>query len=480
MIALLLLLAGCGDAPSSAPAEAAVAQAELYTCGMHPEVVQEGPGSCPLCGMDLTPMSAKPASTTVDVPSGFQQVVGVRTEVVSRGELSRSVRTVGEIEVPEDALTVLSSRVSGVVEKLYVSRTGDPVSRGAAVLELYSPELVVAQEELVRAGPDSPWVKVAIDKLERYDIAKRDIERVAAGGVRNSLPLRAPASGIVVDKMVDLGSSVKRGDALVRIADLSTVWVMAEVYALDAPWVSAGQTARVQVDGLERAATVDRVYPTLTPSSRTTKLRLVLDNADQAVRPGAFATVYVDTQTRADVLTVPAEAVLRSGMRNVVFVALGEGRFEPREVVLGLEGDGDRIEVRSGVEAGEAVVASGQFLLDAESQLQEALNKLLASPGGVDPHAGHDHGSPASTAPEPQAGHDHGPHGSGEVLGYACKDHPKELGAEGEACGTCGEPLLPFRDYWCPMHPEVHATEPGVACDKCGGMILYPHAQAPE
>lgn len=404
---------------------------QLYTCGMHPNVIQDEPGTCPICGMNLTPMQRnspqKGSSTERKIkhwvapmdpsyirdepgksPMGMDLVpvyeddgtgssdgaviidpvtvqnMGVRIAKATEGEVYRNIRTVGEVQAPEDRLSVVNLRFSGWIERIYVDETGQRVDRGDRLFEIYSPEVVAAQEEYVLAlkasGPDSPLARAARRRLELWGVPSSHIRRVAErrdGQLTVTIP--SPSSGFVLHKSVVLGARVMAGQDLYRIGDLSQVWIEAEVYEFDAPYVRHGQAAKVELPyelGRARESEISYVYPTLDPRTRTLRVRLVLDNPEGALLPGMFATVRLKAEPRTGVV-VPSEAILHTGERHLLFVSKKVGRYEPREVSLGLVGDNGLTEIVSGVRSGEAVVTSGQFLIDSEAQLQEAVQKML-------------------------------------------------------------------------------------------------------
>ncbi len=522
LVALFLALApaGCGGGEQ---ADVADASDQLYTCGMHPNVVQEGPGTCPICGMDLTPMKGGGSSSAassgerkvkywqapmdptyirdepgkspmgmdlipvyedevssgggnvVSIDPAVVQQVGVQTEPVKRRPVFRHLRTIGQVEVGEDELSVVNLRFSGWVEKLYVDRTGDPVRAGQVLFDIYSPELVAAQEEYLLAlrtqGADSPLGRSARRKLELWNLSSRDIESIATSGeARRALPIRTPQAGFVLHKNVVEGARVVAGKDLYRIGNLRKIWVTAEIYEHDAPWVEVGQPAQMELSyqpGETLEGEVAYIYPTLDNKSRTLTVRLEFENRGIRLKPGMFATVYIEYRRMDDVLAIPSEAILHTGRRQVVFVSTGDGHFEPREVTTGLVGDRHMTEVRAGLEENELVVVSGQFLIDSESQLQEALRKMLAK----------------TDAPEKGGEHDH------PDTVFSCPMHPDVLSDEEGRCPRCGMDLversgtpeelhevhgeqgpLPGQ-YTCPMHPEVISDEPG-RCPKCGMFLV--------
>jgi Cu(I)/Ag(I) efflux system membrane fusion protein len=434
ILLLLLALASCaGDAPTDpAPAE----HAELYTCGMHPEVVHEGPGSCPICGMDLVPVYADDApevgGDAVVIDPTVVQNMGVRLSKARRGPIFRHVRTLGEIEVAEDEVSVVNLRYSGWIERIRVDETGSEVRKGQTLFEIYSPEVVAAQDELLLAmrsgGADSPGVKAVKARLRNWDVPDSVIaDALKSGQSRRTIPVIAPRSGFVLLKNVVEGARVNAGMDLYRIGNLQSIWVRTEVYEHDAVWVKTGQKAWMELSfagGRQIVGEVSYVYPTLNTRSRTLTVRLEFPNPGLELKPGMFATVLIETRKKDDALIVPTEAILHSGERQLVFVSTGIGRFEPRDIDTGVVGDRHLTEVVGGLKEGEDVVVSGQFLLDSESQLQEAINKLLA--------ARLQGGGKASPAPDE----------AGPAL-YACPMHPEVQAHEPGSCPICGMDLVP-------------------------------------
>lgn len=461
LLACTVALVACGRSTTHEHAE------HVYTCSMHPQVRQDGPGSCPICGMNLTPVSDTPVAegAFVSVPSGVIQQIGVETAPVERTTVFRHLRTIGEVEVGEDEVEVVNLRFSGWVEGLTVDTTGDEVKAGQALFRIYSPELVAAQEEYLLArrtqGVDAALTRSSRRKLELWDVAERDIVAIeSAGEATRAVPIRAPRSGFVLVKNVVEGARVQAGEDLYRIGNLRRIWVRAEVYEHDVPWLEVGQPAQLELTHLSVPTVEGRVayvYPTMSPETRTLPVRLEFDNPGVRLKPGMFATVYVQHQRRDDVVAVPKRAVLHSGQRQIVFVAHGAGRFEPREVTTGLTGDNRMVEITSGLEPGELVATSGQFLLDSESQLDEALRKLADPPKPDD--------APPTTV-------------------WSCPMHPEVLSDHRDRCPDCGMFLeeRPGTDqelhhvhgakaesgqFTCPMHPEVVSDRPG-RCPDCG------------
>lgn len=325
----------------------------------------------------LIPLLAACATDSAPPPvveRGARQEMNVRTAPVQRRELSRRLHTVGRVEVGDDQVSVVNLRFSGWVERVRVHTTGEAVKRGQVLFEIYAPELVAAQEEYLAAlgteGPDSPFARAARRKLELWDVSSTDIEAIERDGeVRRTVPVRAPASGFVLAKDVVEGARVQSGQDLYRIGNLDKIWVTAEIWELDAPWVEVGQPAWMELayqQGHVLDGTVSYVYPTLDPETGSLTVRLEFANPGVRLKPGMSASVAIQHRTRQDVLVVPEEAIVHEGMRRHVLVDLGEGRFERRPVTTGLAGDGGGVEVLSGLAEGERVVVGGQGSIVAE------------------------------------------------------------------------------------------------------------------
>jgi multidrug efflux pump subunit AcrA (membrane-fusion protein) len=293
----------------------------------------------------------------------------------------------------------ISPKVDGFVERLYVNATGQPVGVGQPLLTLYSPMLVAAQEELLLAarlesdvsGGSAEARRNASElrtsarrRLGYWDIGADEISEVErTGQVRRTMTLRSPASGYVLEKKVVAGQRIMAGDALYTVADLRDVWVEGEVFEQDVGAVRVGQTVHADFQALpdeHRMGQISYIQPTLDPDTRTVKVRVVLPNGDLRLKPGMYATLRIVGAQRAKVLTVPRGAVLSTGERNMVFVRGTAGELVPREVALGVASD-QRVEIVRGLMAGETVVASATFLVDAESNLGSALGGMGDMPG---------------------------------------------------------------------------------------------------
>jgi len=373
--------------PSGAQAEEKSTR-QLYTCGMDPQVVQDHPGKCPVCGMTLRP--AEPPSTKdtfISISPATVQTMGIRSETVARGPLLRTIQTVGTIELDETHLTEVTARFRGWIEKLYADSTGQPVRQGEPLFEIYSPELCAAENDYLQAmeqgtnmnGMTGAKSRTAA-RLKLFDLSDEQIAKLERGHeVRRTMTVNAPANGFVIEKTIVQGRMVEAGEKLYRIADLGTVWLQAQVYEQDLPFINLGQEADVTLPYLldrKFRGRVAYIYPTVDEKTRTVKVRMEFHNPGNLLKPGMFATVETHAEIEPDALLVPESAVLRSSRNNTVFVVREDGKFEPRAVILGGRGENGMCQVLGGLIAGERVVTSGQFLLDSESQLQQAIQRM--------------------------------------------------------------------------------------------------------
>jgi RND family efflux transporter MFP subunit len=407
------------DAPSAATAEkttvsattspvassaSAAAHEQLWHCGMHPWVIRDHPGDCPICRMKLTPMSADSGGAHEENNGGDRvtidpvvvQNMGVVTAEVTRGPLTKTVRTVGLIKSPEPGLHDVTLKVGGWIDKLYADQEGVMIVEGEPLLELYSQDLQVAEEELISAvkaekalpADASPIVRQeahnlvesAKRKLRLWDVADADIEAIAkATKPPRDVPFRAPASGHLVEKTVVQGSAVQPGMKLMRIEDHSKMWLDAQVYEDQFAMVKTGQVVEATLDavpGKTFKGKITFLHPHLDHATRTITARVTLDNPDFDLRPGMYAIANIITEPLADAIQVPREAVIDTGARQIAFVDAGKGHFDARDVRMGVAGDDGRVQILDGLAAGERVVVSGQFLIDVESRTTEAIQKL--------------------------------------------------------------------------------------------------------
>jgi Cu(I)/Ag(I) efflux system membrane fusion protein len=432
-----------------------------YTCSMHPSVKAAAPGKCPICGMDLIAVTKEQQrESVVMIDDARRQLIGVRTEPVVLAPMRKDFRVVGHVTYDESSLADVNLKVHGWITKLYVSETGQKVTRGQTLLSLYSPELYNAEQDFILAtqGAAAPLVppvsgpnrietlaRAARQRLHLLGLADTQIDALAKQGTPSeSVPIAAPASGFIIEKNVVEGASVDAGMRLYRIAALTKVWVEAQIYEGDIAHVHVGQTASVSLDylpGRTYDAKVAYVYPFLDPQTRTARLRLELANKDLDLKPGMFASITLSAELGPRV-QVPSAAIVYTGPRRLVFVDLGQGRFRPEEVSVGAESNG-MYEVLSGLQPGDQVATSGVFLIAAEARISTA-SKYWDSPespmdGGVD-----------------------------AVPMQAPREQP-----EPTSTPASGHPTAPTATvYSCPMHPEVTSPMPG-KCPKCG-MDLQP------
>lgn len=372
-------------------------------------------------GMDYIPVYEEdvPQGPQVKISRNRLQTLGVRTELAASRSMSRTIRAVGTIVANERGLYTVSPKFEGWITTLHVNTTGATVKRGQPLLAVYSPDLVTAQEEyrvalqtlqtMQDASPEAranmqSLVDGGLQRLRNWDIADADLTALKAGeGARRSLLLRSPTDGVVIEKAARAGMRFIPGESLFQIADLSSVWVLVNVFEQDLRLVHTGQTATVSLaayPGRQFSGKVTFVYPTVQPETRTARIRIELPNEAGLLRPDLYGTVEIMAGEALATISIPETAVLDSGSRRVVLIERGGGAFEPREVELGARGDG-YVEVRKGVSNGERVVVDGNFLIDAESNLKAALGVL----GGHAAHGGTAIGgksaTPAAAAPEP-------------------------------------------------------------------------------
>ncbi|APG27189.1 efflux transporter periplasmic adaptor subunit [Syntrophotalea acetylenivorans] len=442
---------------------------QQYTCGMHPMVITDEPGDCPICAMALTPVKSgtigqaeaaelpqgkeskgerkikywaapmdptyirdepgkspmgmdlvpvyedeAPSGATIAIDPVTAQNMGVRTASVERRDLHRLIRTVGTVDYDEPNVTSINAKVDGWIEKLHVAETGQIVKKGQPLLEIYSPKLVAAQQEYLlalrnrSALKDSSFAEIAAggarlaeaarQRLRYWDISSWQIRQLEkTGKVRKTLTLYAPYKGVVTMKMAMPGQHIKAGQELFQIGDISKVWIYADIYEYELPWIKVGQQAEVllpYVGDKSLTAEISTIYPYVEPKTRTVKARLEFDNPGLELKPDMYVNVRIQAQKVQDALAVPGEAVLNSGEKQTVFVALGGGKFEPREVKTGVQDQDGYIEITQGLLDSEKVVTSAQFLFDSESKLREAIQKMLepkeAETDSADEHAGHE------------------------------------------------------------------------------------------
>jgi Cu(I)/Ag(I) efflux system membrane fusion protein/cobalt-zinc-cadmium efflux system membrane fusion protein len=432
--------AGHDEADHAADSTGSGTEKVQYTCSMHPFIIRDEPGLCPICGMELTPLRTAAAGQQAggrkirhwvspmdptyvrDEPgqdhmghdlvpvyeddSAYGQIaidpvtiqnMGVRTAVVEQRNLARTIRTVGIVTYEESRQYSVNSKIEGWIEKLHINETGQSVRKGQALMEIYSPELVAAQQEYLLAVANrdrldqAPVPEIAAGaerlleatriRLRYWDISEQQVnELTRSGKIRKTLTLYSPYSGVVTAKPVLEGMRVMAGMELLQISDLSRVWINADIYEFEMPWIKTGQRAMVELPAAGRpelSGTLTHIYPYLEGDTRTVRARIEFANPGLFLKPGMFANVSIAAESVSNATAVPIGAVLHSGKQQTVFVALKGGRFEPRTVTTGVRDDQGFIQVLTGLRPGEQVVTSAQFLFDSESRLQEAIRKML-------------------------------------------------------------------------------------------------------
>lgn len=420
----------------------------LWTCSMHPEVIRDQPGNCPICGMQLTPLGPRKAATPGDVqgsarkvkywwdpmmsppyisdkpgksPMGMdlipvyedevvagqvividpriEQNMGVRFVEVRRGPLRATVRAYAEVREPEATLREVSLRVGGWIVRLYANFSGMHLAKGAPLLDLYSPELQTAIAEWI-AAQDGDAANAEIRtatrrKLEQLGLNDSQIDAFARlREPPSTVTISAPYTAHVVEKLVNEGARLEPGQAVVRVNDRSRMWLDAQVYEQDLPLIRVGQEVEARVIALPGRifrSTITFVHPHVEAPARTVTVRSELPNDEGLLRLGMAATVVISGEIASDAILVPREAVVETGERKLAFVATDPGHFEPRVVETGPAGADGLVSIVRGLVPGERVVVSGQFLLDAESRLREAVRKFVGQSAEGAGHGSHSH-----------------------------------------------------------------------------------------
>lgn len=355
-----------------------------YVCPMHPQIVRDEEGSCPICGMDLV---AKAISSNtgkypeVKVQNAVIQNMGVRSEKAGIDTIWKYIRTVGRVDYDETTLTHLHPRAEGWMEKLLIRAEGEPVRKGEKIGDFYSREILSAQLDYLIALQQTGKERslMAKNRLRLLGVTEATINQIQKNKKsQNLVPVHAPANGIVTMLAAREGMYLKPEMEFLTIADLSKVWVWVDIFEHQISWMATGLGTEITVPaypGKTWEGKVDYIYPELDPDSRTLRARLVFDNPDGLLKANMFAEVVIYGGPKRDVLVIPTEAIIETGRRTSVIKALGEGRFKPVDVVVGIQRNG-KSEILSGLEADDEVVVSGQFLIDSESSLQASFMRM--------------------------------------------------------------------------------------------------------
>ena len=359
-----------------------------YICPMHPQIIKDEEGSCPICGMDLVKKLIEDSTDkapVVSVRGEIIQSMGLRTDKVKKDTLWKYIKTVGRIEYDETRLTHIHPRAAGWMETLKLRAEGDPVTKGQHLGNFYSPDILAAQVDYLIAVKDKNNKRsdIKIGKARNqlrllgvHDSTILQIEK--AGESQNTVPVYATQDGIVTMLGAREGMYIQPQNELFTIADDSRMWVQIDVYEHQLDWVKEGLDAEITVPAYPGRAwegKVEYLYPELDKKARTLRVRLAFDNLDGALRPNMFVNAVIYGGPRRDVLTIPQEALIVTGERESVVKVIEEGRFQPVDVVTGMQ-QGGKVEILSGLNEGDEVVTSGQFLIDSESALRASFSRL--------------------------------------------------------------------------------------------------------
>jgi Cu(I)/Ag(I) efflux system membrane fusion protein len=399
------------QAANAAPAQASERKIKYWRAPMDPTYIRDKPGKSPM-GMDLIPVyedeGGAPPPGTVKIDPTFVQNMGVRSEPVQRTDIPFTIRTVGTLAYNDRQVTLITTKYDGWIEKVHVNYVGEPVRKGQDLFDIYSPQLVTTEQEYLQAIAyakklaDSPYpdaaerakalVASARQRLQYWDISDEQIDELArSGDVQRTLRVTSPVNGLVVQKMDQAleGMRATPGMQLYKIVDLSTIWVDVQIFEHQVPWLRIGQRATIELSyepGRRYTGVVRFLHPSVDQKTRTMTASIELPNPGQKLRADMYATATIDVPSARGVLAVPDNAVIHSGQRDVVVLDLGNGLFQARDVTLGVNGKG-LWQVTHGIEAGDRVVVSAQFLIDSETNLRAAIASMSASSGPAEPDA---------------------------------------------------------------------------------------------
>ncbi len=408
MALITAMVAACGDPADESIAGAAADESAMehakkhldpkYVCPMHPDIVRDQPASCPICGMDLVAkkIDLSEARPSVELSAAVAQNMGVRTATIERGTLWKYIKTQGKVTYDDDRIIQVHPRTAGWIENLYVRTDGVRVKRKDDLADYFSPDVLLAQRDYIdtlEAGeldsfgsiedePDSSQKfrqRAGVDLLRYFKVPTMDIMGIEQSMMpRSIVPIKAPQGGVITEHRVREGMFVTPASAMFTIVDLSEVWVMVDIFEHQIAWLRRGLTAEISTPaypGRVWEGRVEFIYPEVDPQARTLRARLEFTNAEELLKPNMFVEAVIYGGPKRDVLIVPREALILTGERELVVKALGENRFQPVEVETGMW-QGDSVEVRSGLDEGDEIVLSGQFLIDSESNLQASFRRL--------------------------------------------------------------------------------------------------------
>ncbi|PRY91368.1 Cu(I)/Ag(I) efflux system membrane fusion protein [Marinilabilia salmonicolor] len=388
-----------------------------WTCSMHPQIKQPDPGDCPICGMELIPLEEDDGGADpgeIRMSPTAMQLASIQTQKVTKGTAHKTVRLDGKVEADERKVYSQSSHVPGRIEKLTINFTGQYVKKGSPVAYVYSPELVTAQEELFEAqaikDAQPSLYKASYEKLKNWKLTDAQIETILdSGEPQEQFPVLADVSGYVTDKLVNMGDYIKRGQTIYKIADLSSIWILFDVYESEIPWIEEGNEVTFTVSSLPGktfSGNIDYIDPVINPTTRVAKARVEVQNSDLKLKPEMFVSGEVEAglSNEEKKIVVPQSAVMWTGKRSVVYVKKSSEdnvSFTMREVLLGPD-LGNSYIIEEGLEAGEEIAVHGTFSIDAAAQLSG--KPSMMSPEGGEPATGHNHGSMSSEEMEEMEG----------------------------------------------------------------------------
>jgi Cu(I)/Ag(I) efflux system membrane fusion protein len=427
-----------------------------YQDPMHPWYTSDKPGKAPDCGMDLVPVYEGDSDVRgIKIGPVIIQNIGIKTEIIRKRGMSKTIRTNGKIDYDERKVYAVNTKISGWVEKLYVNYSGQVVHQGDPLMDLYSPELVTTQQEYLQAiryrarlaGSDNQEVKKSAEDLVQsakrrllyWDIPESEITALERRDTpKKSMTIISPVNGVVIDKTVWPGQNILPGSTLYKVADLSTLWILADIYEYELPWVQLGQKAEIEsayLPGHSFNGTVTYIYPYLNTETRTVRVRIEIDNTPALqFKPEMYVTVKLISPLTIDAVAVPEQAVIHSGERNIIVISLGGGYFDSREVKLGVTADG-YTQIIEGAREGQVVVTSSQFLIDSESNLKAAITSI----------SGHENRDMTKPMAEPKTGNvEQQQAGDGQTHEvYTCVMHPQIRSDQPGDCPICGMKLVP-------------------------------------
>ncbi len=536
---------------------------QQYTCGMHPQIISDEPGYCPICEMKLTPIRrtsfapisgerkiaywAAPmdpaytrnepgkspmgmdlvpvyedeiAGSIIRIDPVTSQNMGLKMTLAEMRPLSKVINTVAHIDYDEKKLQGVNSKVAGWIERLYIDFEGKSVRKGDPIMEIYSPELVAAQREFLSALKNYNNLKSASlesarkgaedllaasrERLLLWDVSADQIDNLKrTGTVNKTITLHSPADGVVTSLKVVDGDKIMPGTKLFQVADLSSVWAIAHIYEYELPFIFLGQDVELSLSYLPGKTVKGKIafiYPYLDSKTRDIQIRIDIPNRDLLLKPNMYAITTIHSALPGKRLVIPNQSVIRSGVRNVAFVSLGKGKFMPREVKLGILGQDDMIEIISGINEGDMVVTSSQFMLDSESRLREATSKIRAQMASAkitteisanqrdnnqeeNPEAEMKQMKMDKGEKEDYSGqkHDMDSEMAEQASGiFTCPmdSHSRIVNVGSGKCPECGMKLVPVEEtsgrtfYICPMPEDSVVTAKAGRCEKCGMKLV--------